>query len=365
VNYVVVACSVLYLTIGLFGYIYARDFTDGNILNNFSSKDPLATVGRIALAFCIISGIPMIVLPSRGLLGKMVHILFPGLVATSAMRYNASETSASPSTSRSRSDQTALLDDPHGSLLRSMRSDGGGERIDLDADAHDPREPTVDSDSEVEEYSVDPRGFTTPRRTLSDNSVKADYFGSSAPSSGQKPTNLLASRPTLQENTPLMVATEPSASLARNYSSSSKTPTLTHANGGGDSLDLDLPNENPELLFTERALTLQTFAICFSALFFSMKIASVATLWNLVGSSACIILGFILPSACYLRIRRHKPLGLRMAAAWCLLFFGIASFWVCSSQTLTTIMTLTQAPKADTGVAPPATEAAGPAETPQ
>ena len=362
VNYVVVACSILYLTIGLFGYVYARDFTDGNILNNFSSSDPLATVGRIALAFCIISGLPMIVLPSRGLLGKMVHILFPGMVATSTMRYNG-DSHASPSTSRSRSDQTTLLDDPHNSALLRMRSDGG-ERIDLDASAHDPREPLVDSDSEVEEYSVGPSGFTTPKRGLAENSVQSDYFGTipSASSSAQK-ANLLASNPTFQENTPLMVATEPSAATgARNsYSSGARTPG--HSNN--DSLDFDTVDANPELLFTERALTLQTFAITFSALFFSMKIASVATLWNLVGSSACIILGFILPSACYLRIRRHKPLGLRMAAAWCLLFFGIASFWVCSSQTLTTLTTLSSAPKADTGVAPPATEAAGPAEPPQ
>lgn len=364
INYVIIACSALYLTIGVFGYVYARDFTDGNILNNFSSHDPLATVGRLALAFCIISGLPMIVLPSRGLLGKMIHILLPGMVATSAMKYSTSSPTSTTSGARERAASSAsatMASDPHGALLRSMRSDGG-ERIDLDAD---PRDPAFDSDSEVEEYVLDPRDAVTtptPRRNLSDNSVgHSEYFGAAAAGS----TSLAQNRPSssgggvgvdrslLRETTPLMVATEPPASLARNYSAGSQAAT-PNPDGDFDGHD----DANPELLFTERALTLQTIAICFSALVFSMQVTSVATLWNLVGSSACIVLGFILPSACYLRIRRHKPLGLRMGAAWLLLFFGIISLIVCSSQTFTTIATLSAAPKAATGVAPTATEGA-------
>jgi len=85
--------------------------------------------------------------------------------------------------------------------------------------------------------------------------------------------------------------------------------------------------------------------LLFSVQLFSMQVESVAILWNFAGSTVSMVLAYILPSACYLSIRREKPMGIRMGAAWGLLILGVVGVIVC---TWTSIMSLTSdaAPKA-------------------
>jgi hypothetical protein len=89
----------------------------------------------------------------------------------------------------------------------------------------------------------------------------------------------------------------------------------------------------------------------FSLQLISSRVASVATLWNLVGSSMTILLSYVVPAACYLRIRRRKALGLRMAAAWVLLILGSVALVVCTEEAVRALWNAS-APAAVQGAVP-------------
>eukprot|EP00947_MAST-08B_sp_MAST-8B-sp1_P001931 g1931.t1 len=65
-------CSVLYVATGLFGYFYAFGDTCGNILKNFSSRDPVISTGRVALSLTLLLSFPLLVLPCRDSLTRLL-----------------------------------------------------------------------------------------------------------------------------------------------------------------------------------------------------------------------------------------------------------------------------------------------------
>jgi hypothetical protein len=270
---VIILCSVLYMTVGIFGYIYARGFTDGNILNNFRVSDPLAVIGRVALAFCIITGLPMIVLPSRQLLGKILILLFH--------RHTPSEieVESTPTTPMSRSRNGKLSDvdrsilghatDPHAEMLRALAATRSFQDC---IDAHDPLEPAVDSDSEVEEL--------TPDRNLSidTHAVDAEYFTPTGhtPSTTSRdlstPRTIENAQRSFSEVTSLI-----GGGIARTYSSNAVASASTGAAFPSHLATIHAeyapPTESSEPQFSDRALVLQTIVICFSALVRTREVA--------------------------------------------------------------------------------------------
>merc|ERR1719510_33074 len=75
IHTVIFLCSSLYITLGLFGYLYARSKTEGNILNNFPSHDPIISIGRLALVCTLLMNFPLLVLPCRNTIQRTIGLI--------------------------------------------------------------------------------------------------------------------------------------------------------------------------------------------------------------------------------------------------------------------------------------------------
>lgn len=377
-------CSGLYLTVGVCGYLFARAATAGNILNNFAVSDPLAVACRAAMGFTCIAGFPMIVLPARNVLGKIIQSV--GLLAWAGGVEGSSSAAAAAAAEEvaplaSRSNSTSAASVPFGLLSSASQSQ-----------EHDPLSPEVDSDSEVEEGedavvdagaegelygSAARRNAAVAARAQArasnglqqqhdeESGVASVHSGSSSSAVSYDSSSHAGAAPFFTEGSPLLSAGNGSSTsggrsavasappLSVSYTSSSAS-----ASAAADPSSSTAGGPSSEPVFSEYSLTVQTLSICLSALLISARVASVATLWNLVGSSACILLGYVVPSACYLRIRRAKPLGPRMGAAWGLLALGIVLLIVCTAESFRSL-TAADASEAHEAAAAAATAAPG------
>ena len=79
--------------------------------------------------------------------------------------------------------------------------------------------------------------------------------------------------------------------------------------------------------------TLTTAAVLLSAYAISLYVSSVATLWLVLGCTVSLLIAYVLPAACYIKIRYNKPLNARMAAAYGMLVTGTVSVLACSITT--------------------------------
>lgn len=75
IHTVIFLCGFLYITLGLFGYLYARSKTAGNILNNFPSDDPIISIGRLALVCTLLMNFPLLVLPCRSTIQRTIGLI--------------------------------------------------------------------------------------------------------------------------------------------------------------------------------------------------------------------------------------------------------------------------------------------------
>lgn len=67
--------SLLYLVVGIFGLLWARQGVCGNILLNFFPDDVLVTVGRGCLGLTILGSYPLLVLPCRTALDRIIRLI--------------------------------------------------------------------------------------------------------------------------------------------------------------------------------------------------------------------------------------------------------------------------------------------------
>lgn len=65
VHLTMLICTVLYIAVGVMGYLYALDKTCGDITDNFGTGDVLINIGRFALALTLSFSYPLLVLPCR------------------------------------------------------------------------------------------------------------------------------------------------------------------------------------------------------------------------------------------------------------------------------------------------------------
>lgn len=255
---VILFCSCLYLTVGIFGYVFARGFTDGNILNNLRVHDPLAVIARAALSFCVISGLPMIVLPARQLTGKILQMV-------TSVGEGRHEIVAGPNSSSHLhpTSESEVAHDPLAASLQPAESSRSPDTI----DAHDPLEPAVDSDSEVEEA-----GRRAMRRvdvvqwcgTGPDRSAPiGPCTDMRSPHSHIVTINRTSEAPA--EETPLLLSRD-AASAA-----SHATPTRSYTDADPQALHAThamtaATRPSLEANFSDRAIAMQTIAILLSAM---------------------------------------------------------------------------------------------------
>ena len=82
--------------------------------------------------------------------------------------------------------------------------------------------------------------------------------------------------------------------------------------------------------------TFTLVSVCYA---FAISVPGVGFVCSLSGSSMAISIAFIIPSACYLRIRQHKRMNIRFASAWTLLLLSIIAAPVCTQQAVRNAMT--------------------------
>ena len=69
----------------------------------------------------------------------------------------------------------------------------------------------------------------------------------------------------------------------------------------------------------------------------AVAVPGVAVVWDVLGSSMALIIGFIVPCACYLKIRWGKGWRLLNLGAAVLLVFSVVASIVCTTHTLSEI----------------------------
>lgn len=79
-----------------------------------------------------------------------------------------------------------------------------------------------------------------------------------------------------------------------------------------------------------------TVMISAGSYFGAVTVPGVAFVWSIIGSSIAMLIGFIIPAACYLKLRGHKGLwtrGLNLGAL-VLLIFSLVGAVACTAQTV-------------------------------
>ena len=67
-------CLSLYMVIAFCGYLFSLDLTCGDILNNYRNNDPAISIGRVGLVITLAMSFPLLVLPCRKVLSRLVYI---------------------------------------------------------------------------------------------------------------------------------------------------------------------------------------------------------------------------------------------------------------------------------------------------
>lgn len=121
------------------------------------------------------------------------------------------------------------------------------------------------------------------------------------------------------------------------YSGTETSGAATEAPVGGVTLLPLLEAATPPLpLLPHVSLT---YLLLFLCLICAAYLRSVATIWSLMGSSAALLIAYILPAICYLRIRRHKRFNRVKIGAWLLLISSVLMLILCSYEAITALFT--------------------------
>jgi hypothetical protein len=77
--------------------------------------------------------------------------------------------------------------------------------------------------------------------------------------------------------------------------------------------------------------TVAVVGFCYIA---AISVPGVGFVWSLIGSSMAILIAFVVPAACYLKIRVHKRMNPRSILAWALLLISCVAAPICTQQAL-------------------------------
>ena len=75
-----------------------------------------------------------------------------------------------------------------------------------------------------------------------------------------------------------------------------------------------------------------TLAILSMAYVTAISVPGVATVWSIFGSSMALFIAFVVPTACYLEIHKHKGLTGKAFFAWVLLILSLGAMVLCTYQ---------------------------------
>ena len=94
------------------------------------------------------------------------------------------------------------------------------------------------------------------------------------------------------------------------------------------------PSLDHEAARDSRVHMISTASILALSYIMAVGVPGVGVVWSIVGSSMAIIIGFIIPAACYLKIRSKKSINPRSIGASVLLVFSIVMSVECTTRTI-------------------------------
>ena len=143
-----------------------------------------------------------------------------------------------------------------------------------------------------------------------------------------------------QEQKKLVNSTAESTFLVSRDEESSNDPSYKYSSISSAELDAaELPVARQKTV-QERNVVIHvvtTMVITIAAFFVAIAAPDVAVVWSILGSSLGMIIGFIIPCGCYLKIRGRKGMTRTNIGAGSLLAFSIVVATVCTAQTIRSI----------------------------
>jgi hypothetical protein len=98
---------------------------------------------------------------------------------------------------------------------------------------------------------------------------------------------------------------------------------------GGVVGSLDNIEEGWKQVLTHYASTASILAFTYTA---AVLVPGVSAVWSICGSSMAVWIAFIVPTACFLKIREHKGLTNQACGAWILLLFSLVAMVICTKE---------------------------------
>ena len=256
-------CLSLYIVIAFCGYLFSLDLTCGDILNNYKNDDPIISVGRVGLVITLAMSFPLLVLPCRTVLGRLI-VMF----CCSGKHKSV----GGSSTSKKHTESTRLLSKTDEHLLSNPVAPAGllspiGTFI-------------TDSPANISaRYNESLRNNYRTINESDENGVAHDADGAA----DSRDDFFYASNPTLAQG--------------RNTSEQRASSTASVSQDSDDGATLALP--------IHVALTI--FILAGSSQI-ALHVSSVVQIWSILGSSISIIIAYIIPCLMYISLRRQHKL---------------------------------------------------------
>jgi len=106
-----------------------------------------------------------------------------------------------------------------------------------------------------------------------------------------------------------------------------------------DHLEMEKGLQASTCMWKERACHVMSTIVILAVTYVAAVIVpDVAAVWSIFGSSMAVWIGFIVPTACYLKIREHKGITLRSVAGALLLLLSCYSAVICTRQAIENAM---------------------------
>ncbi|GMH84019.1 hypothetical protein TrST_g10466 [Triparma strigata] len=100
-------------------------------------------------------------------------------------------------------------------------------------------------------------------------------------------------------------------------------------------LSISEDSTSPRELFSHVTVTLAIAGTCFTA---ACYCPGVSTVWSICGSSLGFIIAYILPSACYIKLRGKKGRNARVVGSWIMLVVSSVGCVVCTIQAVDKVL---------------------------
>lgn len=272
-----ILCFILFYLVGLGGYIYSYPYTPDNIIVAFPIDDRYVMVGRMGYCLTLLFGLPLVLLPCRDAV-----VSFPQQVQDWKKDKALVEEYERKNKSHGHYVVNGIdFDEPY-SFFRQLST----------------RSLTINDKEESEERNH--RSFHT------DTSIQTDRSLQSEP----EPSEDEESTPLLTRQTPVTAAANPQFA-----------PTLEQ--------EEEIPCGVGEDPVGHLVVTLILLAITYST---AISVPGVAAVWSIFGSSMALFIAFVIPTACYIQISKHKGFTGKAIGAWTLLILSIIGMVVCTDQ---------------------------------